>query len=73
MRSKVVLGVDFELTRLRVQDQYWWTLGLEAFGRAENLRESLLWVAAITLQGDLPMPLASQDWYAYPDWLNTVR
>jgi hypothetical protein len=67
-----------ELTGLRVpyQDprhQEWWSLGLEATGPAESLRDGLEATAALVIARDLPhgVDLRIDDSRSYADWLRS--
>jgi hypothetical protein len=64
-------GCNVELTELRVADDSWWTLGLEAYGDESTL-EDQLWLAARAVFGDDAPPLTIDDSYAYPAWLRRL-
>jgi hypothetical protein len=60
-----------ELTEVRVHDQDWWSLGLEATGRAELLRAGLEATAAFVFTHALPggVELRTDDSASYAEWL----
>ena len=67
-----------ELTELRVpyqglHHQEWWSLGLEATGPGESLRQGLEATAALVLAQDLPggVDLRIDDSRSYADWLRS--
>ena len=63
------IGCNVELTKIGLENQAeWWTLGFEAFGELENLRDSLNLVTrelASRNPPSLPNGLAG----SYPEWL----
>ncbi|GAB4317617.1 MAG: hypothetical protein Kow0074_06310 [Candidatus Zixiibacteriota bacterium] len=63
-------GCGFELTSLRVNDDHWWTIGLEAVGLPEQNGQALQSTAAHVF-GDRPFPqhLDRNAAFAYPEWL----
>lgn len=60
-----------ELTEVRVHGQDWWSLGLEATGRAELLRAGLEATAAFVFTHALPggIELRADDSASYAEWL----
>ena len=60
-----------ELTEIRLQDQDWWSLGLEATGPAHLLRAGLLTAAALVFTQPLPAgaELRMEDSMSYAEWL----
>jgi hypothetical protein len=62
-----------ELTELRLQDQDWWSLGLEATGPAGSLRHGLEATAALVFTQALPggVDLRVDDSRSYADWLRS--
>jgi hypothetical protein len=68
-----VQGCHLELTRIRVGENRWWSLGLEAFGPAGALWQYLsLVVDHILGQGLLPT-LEARHSCGYPRWVALVR
>jgi hypothetical protein len=65
-------GCSWELTRLRVRGEAWWTLGFEAFGEQASLRERLLLVADQVLGAQEPPALEAGDSFSYPRWLSLL-
>ena len=66
-------GCDVELTVIRANESYWWTLGLEAFGPADVVRENLrLGSDHFFATEKPPIPLDTTHSCAYPIWLNAV-
>jgi hypothetical protein len=62
------LGCNVELTRLTIEDEIWWTLGFEAFGRLETVAADLRAVAA-AMAARQPPQLGSAQPLSYPAWL----
>jgi len=62
-----------ELTELRLADQDWWSLGLEATGPAGALRHGLEATAALVFSQALPggVDLRIDDSWSYADWLRS--
>jgi hypothetical protein len=62
-----------ELTELRVEQQDWWSLGLEATGPAGALRHGLEATAALVFSQALPgaVDLRIDDSRSYADWLRS--
>ena len=60
-----------ELTEIRVYDQDWWSLGLEAAGPAHLLRAGLLATAELVFTQPLPggAELRVEDSMSYAEWL----
>jgi hypothetical protein len=60
-----------ELTEIRLYDQDWWSLGLEAAGPAHLLRAGLLSTAALVFTQPLPWgtELRVEDSMSYAEWL----
>jgi hypothetical protein len=60
-----------ELTEIRVHDQDWWSLGLEATGSADLLRAGLQATAALVFTRPLPggAELRLEDSVSYAEWL----
>jgi hypothetical protein len=60
-----------ELTGIRVHDQDWWSLGLEATGPAALLRAGLQGTAALMFTRPLPggVELRMEDSMSYAEWL----
>jgi hypothetical protein len=60
-----------ELTEIRVHDQDWWSLGLEATGPADQLRAGLQATAAVVFTRSLPggVELRMEDSMSYAEWL----
>jgi hypothetical protein len=60
-----------ELTEIRLRDQDWWSLGLEAAGPAQLLRPGLLSTAALVFTQPLPggAELRVEDSLSYAEWL----
>ncbi|MEE4256553.1 MAG: hypothetical protein V2I47_05925, partial [Bacteroidales bacterium] len=52
-------------------DEAWWTMGFEAFGTIEKLRETLINVCNISLE-NCPLVLADDNCYSYPAWLKNT-
>lgn len=68
-------GCACELTDVRLADssEQWWSLGFEAFGgTAVERRERLLHVARQFLGREDAPPLAAEQSYSYPKWLQIV-
>ena len=66
------LGCALELTRVTVNDEPWWTVGLEAFGDETRLPEALTLVAQrLSAAANAPR-LAAEDSYGYPKWLKVL-
>ena len=63
-----------ELTEVRVHDQDWWSLCLEAAGRAELLRAGLEATAAFVFTDALPggVVLRTDDSASYAEWLRAT-
>jgi hypothetical protein len=63
-----------ELTEVRVHDQDWWSLGLEAAGRAELLPAGLEATAAFVFTHALPggVELRTDDSASYAEWLRAA-
>jgi len=65
-------GCAVELTTTQCNDQTWWSIGLEAFGRESTLHDDLHTIASYVFsQADHPHFL-SGDSFGYPDWLHMV-
>jgi hypothetical protein len=64
-----------ELTEIRVHDQDWWSLGLEATGPADLLGPVLLAAAGLVFTRPLPagVDLGVQDSTSYAEWLGRPR
>jgi hypothetical protein len=60
-----------ELTEIRVHYQDWWSLGLEATGPADLLRDGLQATAAVVFTRPLPggVELRMEDSMSYAEWL----
>lgn len=66
-------GCEFEMTRLRVQQQTWWTSGFEAVGPPEQLEANLQRVAHyIQQQGRPLLPFVPDCSFGYAHWLAHV-
>ncbi|QDZ40697.1 hypothetical protein FRE64_12490 [Euhalothece natronophila Z-M001] len=67
-QRQFILSLDsvcnIELTALRVQDQKWWTLGLECTGDLESLH-----TIALQVSENCPETLTDAEAAAYPHWL----
>lgn len=65
-------GCNVELTQLRINNNDWWSIAFEAFGKDERLMDSLKSVASEVFQADHGLELLAKDSYAYPSWLCAV-
>ncbi|MGH2733481.1 MAG: hypothetical protein ACRDJG_11205 [Actinomycetota bacterium] len=66
-------GCSVELTELRAAGTKWYTLGFEAFGREDNIHESLAHAAgAFFNQPKLSRGLRAGASYGYPHWLRIL-
>jgi hypothetical protein len=65
-------GCDFELVRIRVRGQEWWSVCFESFGDPSSLLENLLLTAKRILGDGTPLPLEAESSYAYPHWLGLL-
>ncbi len=66
-------GCNIELTAIQARDTHWWTIGLEAFGPAEAVRENLRSVANhFFAKSKPPIALHTTNSCPYPVWLNSV-
>jgi hypothetical protein len=66
-------GCNVELTSLRIEGGNWWTIGLEAYGAAESVRDHLHQVAVYFFsRHGSPLPLDATCSYSYPVWLNAI-
>lgn len=68
-------GCTLELTEVTVDDERWWTLGLEAWGDPEELARTLRTTAEALLVGAVPhgVPLGIAESTSYARWLGTRR
>ncbi len=68
-QRQFVLSLDtfcnLELTQLRVQDQYWWSIGLESTGDLDSLH-----AIALQVSETYPETLTGEEAFAYPHWLS---
>jgi hypothetical protein len=66
-------GCAVELTEVAVGEEMWWSLGIEAGGGSETLREALDATAASVFQGPSPdgIQLDLRDSMSYARWLGT--
>jgi hypothetical protein len=66
-------GCNLELTKLAIDGQQWWTLALEAFGKAPQLWDSLE-IVATHLSQTYPdnLHLSRSASFAYPKWLEVA-
>ncbi len=64
-------GCHLELARVSIQDQIWWTIGLEAFGAADfqKLAGLLDQVAELVFVGEMELGLETAVSCSYPQWL----
>lgn len=67
-----VEACHLELTKIEVQDQYWWTLGLEAYGADDKNFDHLLQRTGQFFSEELPFQLDLEHSYGYPQWLNQL-
>ena len=68
--DRVSAGCEFEWTQISVQEQSWWTVGLEAIGEAEALDENLRLVAEHVFAGrDTADQFTADRSMGYPAWL----
>ncbi|MFP4135356.1 MAG: hypothetical protein ACLFQP_06910 [Halothece sp.] len=67
-QRQFILSLDtfcnLELTALRVQDQQWWSIGLETTGNLESLH-----AIALQVSQNCPETLTDAEAAAYPHWL----
>lgn len=63
------LGCEFELSRVRVAGQAWWSACFEAFGPEADLERALLATAAEVLGAGWPLSLDVGHSLGYPAWL----
>lgn len=67
-QRQFILSLDtfcnLELTALRVQNQHWWSIGLESTGNLESLH-----AIALQVSQNCPETLTDADAAAYPHWL----
>jgi len=71
--TRPVNGCEFELTRLRVQDEIWWTVGFEAVGAPDQLETNLALVAqTIQKRNGFLQPFVPENSLGYPRWLGRV-
>ncbi len=62
-----------ELTAVRDQNHFWWTLALEATGAPDSLDENLRRLSDYYFgQANPPVLLDERHTYSYPAWLNTI-
>lgn len=62
-------GCEFELSRVQVQGEEWWSVSFEAFGSGPMLEQALLAVAAKVLGRGWPISLEVEHSFGYPAWL----
>ncbi|MBE9224830.1 hypothetical protein IQ264_05025 [Phormidium sp. LEGE 05292] len=63
-------GCNVELTKIIINDNHWWTLGFEASGTDDKLKDNLETVAKKIFQTFPEQELNLVDSYAYPKWLS---
>ena len=68
----VTVACEWELTRVDVGGQIWWTTALEAFGDQTRQRVALLSVAKLVFGLQDRPPLRIEDSRGYPGWLDTL-
>jgi hypothetical protein len=67
-------GCNIELTAITVDDEKWWTFGLEAFGPPQSTAAHLIRSAAFFLALQTPpRPLLLADALSYPAWISRIR
>jgi hypothetical protein len=76
------VGCDLELGCVRIGDQPWWTLCLEAFGHPDQLYDLLMHTATVVFAPHVPVRVAppgglgrsftleAEHSYAYPKWIS---
>jgi len=62
-------GGSFELTKISVLDQLWWTVGLEVFGKPDRMKEVFDKVMQFTLDAGLGWRFNIDHSVAYPAWI----
>jgi len=73
VRDQPLQGGNIELTAIQASDNHWWTIGLEAFGPAETVRENLHSVANhFFTKSKPPIALHTTNSCPYPVWLNSL-
>lgn len=72
VNESITQGCNVELTQLRINDNEWWSIAFEAFGKEERLMNNLKSVASEVFQNYRDLELLAKDSYAYPSWLSAV-
>ncbi|BBD57477.1 hypothetical protein NIES2109_02430 [Nostoc sp. HK-01] len=65
-------GCSMEITQLRIQEQTWWSLALEAVGEYTHLQENLHLMASCVFNNYRGIKLIAANSYAYPHWLDLI-
>lgn len=60
---------SFEITRLTIKGDAWWSFALEAYGEEANLMDNLQSAANLVFQTYAGSNFQVQDSFAYPKWL----
>jgi hypothetical protein len=70
LSKRVQSGCNLEITRLKVQEQDWWTLAMEAFGEPKRQQEMVVAIATWLSQTPNSPTLEAEQSFAYPTWLS---
>jgi len=62
-------GCNLELTKVILNNQLWWTLGLETYGKPEKQEKNLNTAFYFIFQSEFPGILTTLRSFGYPQWL----
>ncbi len=71
-RASYKNGCLTELTSLKLFNEDWWTLGLEAYGEENRLLDNLVLLSHLILNDKSNIKLSQDDSYSYPGWLKLL-
>ncbi|MBE9492068.1 MAG: hypothetical protein IMY70_04225 [Bacteroidetes bacterium] len=66
-------GCLTEITSLKINNENWWTFGLEAYGEENRLLDNLVLISHLILNDKSTIQLTLHDSLSYPGWLKRMN
>jgi len=66
-------GCITEITSIEINNQNWWSLGLEAYGEENRLLDNLILISHLVLNDNSNLRLTLEDSLSYPGWIKQLK
>lgn len=66
-------GCLTEITSVKIKNQDWWTMGIEAYGEEKRLKDNLVLISHLILNDKSDIQFSLKDSLSYPGWLKMMN